>query len=250
MVPTWTSAYDHTRATPSLLLNQGTISPEASHSPWPSPISKCLDWTISAKKGSRGDEGRGHRCIRMSKAGRGVGKRLLDPSEAAATFDLALHIGDLELLWSCLPYSVRLKQPWVVGQCCTHGRVGMVESLIWFWLIDETHWTNSWVKCVDKIGWSKPSGGARWSPWRWRCTCDDGDQAPTWKEERKIKTQGWSRQKYQIGFCFGTQNTIEDVSVFRIDSRTMKREKSWFNRLSSATRCCWSCLLRIKSMGT
>ena len=29
---------------------------------------------------------------------RGVGKRLLDPSEAAATFDLALHIGDLELL--------------------------------------------------------------------------------------------------------------------------------------------------------
>ena len=27
---------------------------------------------------------------------------------------------------------------------------------------------------------------------------------------------------YQIGVCFGTQDTIEGVSVFRIDSRTMK----------------------------
>ena len=28
---------------------------------------------------------------------------------------------------------------------------------------------------------------------------------------------------YQIGFCFGTQDTIEGVSVFRIDSHTIKR---------------------------
>ena len=41
---------------------------------------------------------------------------------------------------------------------------------------------------------------------------------------------------YQIDFCFGTQDTIEGVSVFRIDRRTMKRGKSWLNRLSSATR--------------
>ena len=34
---------------------------------------------------------------------------------------------------------------------------------------------------------------------------------------------------YQIGFCFGTQDTIEGVSAFRIDSRTIKREKSWLS---------------------
>jgi hypothetical protein len=32
---------------------------------------------------------------------------------------------------------------------------------------------------------------------------------------------------YQIGFCFGTQDTIEGVSVFRIDSRTIKKENLW-----------------------
>ena len=34
---------------------------------------------------------------------------------------------------------------------------------------------------------------------------------------------------YQIGFCFGTQDTIEGVSVFRIDSRTIKMENLWLN---------------------
>jgi hypothetical protein len=32
-----------------------------------------------------------------------------------------------------------------------------------------------------------------------------------------------------IGFCFGTQDTIEGVSVFRIDSHTIKREKWWLH---------------------
>ena len=52
---------------------------------------------------------------------------------------------------------------------------------------------------------------------------------PTWKEEREKQKQGWSRQIYQLGFCFGTQDTIEGVSVFRIDRRTMKRGRnhSW-----------------------
>ena len=38
------------------------------------------------------------------------------------------------------------------------------------------------------------------------------------------------------GGRFINQDTIEDVIGFRIDSHTMKREKSWLKRLSSATR--------------
>ena len=34
---------------------------------------------------------------------------------------------------------------------------------------------------------------------------------------------------YQICFCFGTQDTILGVSVFRIDSHIMKRGKSWLS---------------------
>jgi hypothetical protein len=34
---------------------------------------------------------------------------------------------------------------------------------------------------------------------------------------------------YQIGFCFDTQDTIEGVSVFRINSRTIKRENLWLS---------------------
>ena len=32
-----------------------------------------------------------------------------------------------------------------------------------------------------------------------------------------------------IGFCFGTQDIIEGVSVFRIDSRTIKRGNLWLS---------------------
>ena len=34
---------------------------------------------------------------------------------------------------------------------------------------------------------------------------------------------------YQINFCFGTQDTIEDVSVFMIDIRTIKRGNLWLS---------------------
>ena len=34
---------------------------------------------------------------------------------------------------------------------------------------------------------------------------------------------------YQIGFYFGTQDTIEGVSVFRIDNHTIKRGKPWLS---------------------
>ena len=34
---------------------------------------------------------------------------------------------------------------------------------------------------------------------------------------------------YQIGFCFDAQDTIEGVSVFRIDSHTIKRENLRLN---------------------
>jgi hypothetical protein len=30
-----------------------------------------------------------------------------------------------------------------------------VKALVWFWIIDETYWTNPLLKCVDKLGWSK-----------------------------------------------------------------------------------------------
>jgi hypothetical protein len=51
------------------------------------------------------------------------------------------------------------------------------------------------------------------------------------KEERENKKPRRSRQIYQIGFCFGDQDTIESVTRFRIDSRTIKAKG-----LLSATR--------------
>jgi hypothetical protein len=56
------------------------------------------------------------------------------------------------------------------------------------------------------------------------------------KEEREKQKLRRARQRYQICFCFSTQDTIEGVSLLRIDSRTMKRGKSWLKQLSSATR--------------
>ena len=49
------------------------------------------------------------------------------------------------------------------------------------------------------------------------------------KKEREKQKSRRSRQRYQIGFCFGTQDTIEGVSVFRIDSRTIKRGNLWLS---------------------
>jgi hypothetical protein len=34
---------------------------------------------------------------------------------------------------------------------------------------------------------------------------------------------------YHIGFSFGTEDTIEGVSVFRIDSHSIKRENLWLS---------------------
>ena len=43
-------------------------------------------------------------------------------------------------------------------------------------------------------------------------------------ENKKEKNKNQDDQgKGVIGFCFGTQDTIEGVSVFRIDSCTIKR---------------------------
>jgi hypothetical protein len=49
------------------------------------------------------------------------------------------------------------------------------------------------------------------------------------KEEREKQKPRRSRQTYQIDFYFGTQDTIEGVSVFRIDSRTIKRSNLWLS---------------------
>ena len=49
------------------------------------------------------------------------------------------------------------------------------------------------------------------------------------KEEREKQKPRRSRQRYQIVFCFGTQDTIEGVSVFRIDSHTIKRGNIWLS---------------------
>ena len=46
------------------------------------------------------------------------------------------------------------------------------------------------------------------------------------KEKQKPRR---SRQMYQIGFCFGDQDTIESVITFRIDSRTIKRGNLWLS---------------------
>ena len=50
-----------------------------------------------------------------------------------------------------------------------------------------------------------------------------------WKRRKRKKIPRRSRQRYKICFCFGTQDTIEGVSVFRIDSRTIKRKNLWLS---------------------
>ena len=47
------------------------------------------------------------------------------------------------------------------------------------------------------------------------------------KKKNKNKKPRRPRQRYQIGFYFGTQDTIEGVSVFRIDNHTIKKENLW-----------------------
>ena len=49
------------------------------------------------------------------------------------------------------------------------------------------------------------------------------------KEERKKQKPRRSRQRYLIGFCSATQDNIEGVSVFRIDSHTIKRGNVWLS---------------------
>jgi len=41
----------------------------------------------------------------------------------------------------------------------------------------------------------------------------------------------------EVGIWRRIQHTIEDVIIFRIDSRTIKREILWLSGLSSVTRC-------------
>ena len=49
-------------------------------------------------------------------------------------------------------------------------------------------------------------------------------------EKKKEKNKNQDDQgKGVIGFCFGTQDTIEGVSIFRIDSRTIKRGNLWLS---------------------
>ena len=49
------------------------------------------------------------------------------------------------------------------------------------------------------------------------------------KKKEKNKNQVLIKSKISNSFCFGTQDTIEGVSVFRIDSCTIKRENLWLS---------------------
>jgi hypothetical protein len=49
------------------------------------------------------------------------------------------------------------------------------------------------------------------------------------KKKEKNKNQVLIKAKLSYRFCFGTQGTIEGVSVFRIDSRTIKRRNLWLS---------------------
>ena len=48
---------------------------------------------------------------------------------------------------------------YLCGGCHQLPKKGRLKALVWFWLIDETYWNNPMPKCVDKLGWSNPSGG-------------------------------------------------------------------------------------------
>ena len=49
------------------------------------------------------------------------------------------------------------------------------------------------------------------------------------KKKEKNKNKVLIKAKVSNRFCFDTQDTIEGVSVFRIDSRTIKRGNLWLN---------------------
>ena len=87
-----------------------------------------------------------------------------------------------------------------------------------------------------KICWYTPSGGAKWHSSEGDGLVD-GDQVLQLGKEEREKQNGLKAKVYLIGpFCFADQDTIESVIGFRIDSRTMKKGKSWLKWLSSATR--------------
>ena len=55
-------------------------------------------------------------------------------------------------------------------------------------------------------------------------TCDDGDQALGLGKEEREKQKGLKAKVISTeSFCFGNQDTIESVIIFRIDGRTIKR---------------------------
>ena len=56
------------------------------------------------------------------------------------------------------------------------------------------------------------------------------------KEEREKQKPRRSRQRYQKGFCFGTQDTIEGVSDLGSIAVLLRGEFSLLTWLSSATR--------------
>jgi hypothetical protein len=49
------------------------------------------------------------------------------------------------------------------------------------------------------------------------------------KKKGKNKNQVLIKAKVQIGYCFSTQDTIKGMSLFRIDSHTIKRENLWLS---------------------
>ena len=59
----------------------------------------------------------------------------------------------------------------------------------------------------------------------------------TFGKDEKSKMGSRQRYFYRSYFVFSTQDTIEGVSVFRLDNRTMKRGNFHLQWLSSATKC-------------
>ena len=106
-------------------------------------------------------------------------------------------------------------------------------------LVLDNWWKLSTNLCHQVWSWARLVHTKWWSKWEVHGD-EDGHEMMVIKlqlgKEEREKQKPSVDQGKDIKYCFGTQDTIEGVSVFRIDSCTIKRINLWLNGLSSATR--------------
>ena len=90
-------------------------------------------------------------------------------------------------------------------------------------------WTNPWAQCVDKRGWSKAKWWSHMMVMVMVVTKTSRSSAPTWKRRKKKTKTRLIKAKVSNRFLFWHSRHHRGWSVFRIDSRTIKKGNLWLS---------------------